>query len=356
MSEHSTPSARVTMAQVGRKCGYHPSTVGLALRNHPDIAESTRRTILKAAKEMGYTPDPALSSLIAHRRALKAPSGYSTIAIISDLSPPDRWRKIHHTGQEYFEGMKSQADRLGYKLDEFSIGREHRMEQRIDDILKARGIRSVIVTPLRSIDLPVSIDWESFCAIAIGHSLANPVLPCVTHQHRTGAQTAVKELLRLGYRRIALVLPYTYDKRVGFGWSAGFFGTSHLYRDRVECMCHYTTIDDDLCVPEVAEWIRQNRPEVVVTSQQHFHKYLRQLGYRIPEDIGFVQLDCNPDVAEISGINQNSAAVGRSAVDWIAMLQSGNRRGLPSVQEVRLITGQWMPGETVRRVGPSLID
>ena len=356
MKESYKAESRVTMADVGRRCGYHCSTVGLALRNHPRIKEATRQRILKAADELGYQPDPALSSLIAHRQNLRKPTGYSTIAILSDSSPAKWWRDTHYTGGEYFEGMRLQAEELGYKLEEFSIGNSHEKQERVDGILKARGIRSVIVAPMKATTLPVAINWSAYSAVAIGYSLTKPRLPCVTHQHRTGAQMAVEELLRLGYRKVALVLPFSYDKRVGHGSSAGFFCSSQLYRDRMEFHSYFTMDRNNLATTETLDWIRSNQPEAVITSQQHFHDYLIQQGFRIPGDIGYVELGWNRSRPEISGVNQNSVEVGREAVRWISMLQGGNRLGLPSVREIRLVEGTWMPGKTVRRVGPPRID
>ena len=356
MKESHKAKPRVTMADVGRRCGYHCSTVGLALRNHPRITEATRQRILKAAEELGYRPDPALSSLIAHRRNLQTPTGVSTIGVLSDSSPARRWRDSHFTGREYFEGMVHQANALGFQLDEFSIGNDHEKQKRVDGILKARGIRSVVVAPMHSLTLPLSIDWSAYSAVAIGYSLPKPRLRCVTHQHRTGAQMAVEELLRLGYQRVALILPFSYDKRVGHGSSAGFFCSSQLYRDRMEFLSYFTMDHNNLCTEEVLGWIRSNRPEAVITSQQHFHDYLVHQGFRIPEDIGYVELGWNRNRPEISGVNQNSTEVGKEVINWIAALNEVNRLGLPLVREIRLVQGTWVPGKTVRRVGAPRIE
>jgi LacI family transcriptional regulator len=46
-------------------------TVSLALRSHPRIPESTRKRIEAIARQIGYRPDPMLSSLVAYRNSVK---------------------------------------------------------------------------------------------------------------------------------------------------------------------------------------------------------------------------------------------------------------------------------------------
>lgn len=59
---------RVTMRDVARWAGgKHPSTVSLALQNHPAISPETRKRIQKAAKIAGYRRDPLLDAFNARR-------------------------------------------------------------------------------------------------------------------------------------------------------------------------------------------------------------------------------------------------------------------------------------------------
>ncbi|HEX7469541.1 MAG TPA: helix-turn-helix domain-containing protein, partial [Verrucomicrobiae bacterium] len=54
---------RVTVYDIAEKLGVSHSTISLALRNHPGISEKRREQVKKAAKEMGYVPDPHLAAL-----------------------------------------------------------------------------------------------------------------------------------------------------------------------------------------------------------------------------------------------------------------------------------------------------
>ena len=355
MTTHS--GKRVTLVDVGRKCGYHYTTVGLALRNHPGIPEHTRQKILAAVEELGYRPDPALRSLIAHRRTRKHSKGYSTIAIVSDQETPDGWHSDSLTGIACFNGMRERAETLGYRLAEFTVGPDHKNEQRLDSVLKARGIAAVIIAPLLDPENGrIDLDWSAYSAISVSHSLREPRLPRVTHQHRTAAQLAVESLMRLGYRRMALMNPLQFDMRVGFGTSAGFFGAIHLYADRLEGMSFAPRHYVDLACPEAVEWIHRCRPEVILSTEQHLRDYLVDNGLRIPDELGFAALGVHPGENDIAGIHENYETVGTEVIDLIARMQALNIRGIPRVPWVHLVQGEWVQGRTVRQIRDYIPD
>ena len=46
---------RINQAKIARDLGLSVITVSRALRNHPDLAEATKKRILDKARELGYT-------------------------------------------------------------------------------------------------------------------------------------------------------------------------------------------------------------------------------------------------------------------------------------------------------------
>ena len=75
---------RSTIRDIGRKTGYHYSTVSLALRDHPRIPDSTKQIIRAAAEGLGYRPDPMLSALCAYRLTKRPPKEQTVIAWITN--------------------------------------------------------------------------------------------------------------------------------------------------------------------------------------------------------------------------------------------------------------------------------
>ena len=75
MSE--TPLSRATIDDVAREAGVSTATVSRALRNHPYVAESTKRKVLSAVERLQY---------VANSNASRLASGQSrTVGLIAPL-------------------------------------------------------------------------------------------------------------------------------------------------------------------------------------------------------------------------------------------------------------------------------
>ncbi len=84
---------QTTIRLIARECGFHFTTVALALRNSSKVAASTRAKIQRVAQKLGYRPNPLVSALMAQKRALKKPEFSSVLAYVSfdgDPTPPSR--------------------------------------------------------------------------------------------------------------------------------------------------------------------------------------------------------------------------------------------------------------------------
>ncbi len=66
----STPPqpARVSLRDVAKTVGVSHVTVSLALRGDTRVSATRRTEIRAAAEQLGYRPDPMLSSLASYRR------------------------------------------------------------------------------------------------------------------------------------------------------------------------------------------------------------------------------------------------------------------------------------------------
>ena len=85
----ATLQIRPTLRDIGRKTGFHYSTISLALRGHPRIPEATKQIIREAAEGLGYWPDPMLSVLCAYRLTKRLPG--QTGDRLADEPPHPSW-------------------------------------------------------------------------------------------------------------------------------------------------------------------------------------------------------------------------------------------------------------------------
>jgi DNA-binding LacI/PurR family transcriptional regulator len=134
---------RITQRDIAREAGVDVSTVCLSLNGHPRIPAATRERITALAREMGYRPDPALSSIAMTRwqgrRDVKG-------LVIGFLGDPKADTEIEARIQE--AGAREQAKALGYGLERFSIA-AYPSPEKLARVLRARGIRGLIVAQTR---------------------------------------------------------------------------------------------------------------------------------------------------------------------------------------------------------------
>src|ERR1700710_1982102 len=109
-------SARVTLRDVAKRIGVSHSTISLCLRNHHSIPLKRREQVRRVATEMGYRPDPMLSSLAAYRNRNRPVTVQSAIAWINHWEQPEQLRKFREFDL-YWRGAASAAELLGYHLD-----------------------------------------------------------------------------------------------------------------------------------------------------------------------------------------------------------------------------------------------
>jgi hypothetical protein len=105
-----------------------------------------------------------------------------------------------------------------------------------------------------------------------------------------------------------------------------------------------------LDVPSIKRWIEAERPDVVISPRNHVIEMIREAGFRVPQQIGFLSLAASADPGHLlTGIDERPAHVGDAAIRLLtAQLQRGEF-GLPDFRQVMLIKPAWIDGRTLRR-------
>lgn len=102
---------------------------------------------------------------------------------------------------------------------------------------------------------------------------------------------------------------------------------------------------------ELRQWLKVNRPDVVI-SYTGASEWFSQLGYKIPEDLGFASLSLAQEISSISGIYQNNVRIGEAAVDFIISMLHSGERGIPRTPTRILVESEWIDGTTLRDQRP----
>lgn len=291
------------------------------------------------ATDMGYSPDPFVSALNAYRMAKQRVNFHGTIAWLSGYAG-----NVTHAG--LFQGAEKRARELGYRLEVFQLrGETATPMHRLEKIITARSIRSLIVAPQLNVESRLEIDWDRHSAIAVSHSLGNPELHLVTNDQSANLMLAMQSLAARGYRRIGLLLEQRLIQVTGGRWLAGYLAEREKLpsEDRLE----FLTFDEPAPTSVLRAWFRRNRPDAVITERGFWLKRLRgDLGLECPRDIG-VALVATTDAMPFAGIVENSARVGAVAVEQLVRMEHSDERGVPAHPLHIFIKGQWQDGPSV---------
>ncbi len=334
-----------TIRQLAAWAGLSPATISLALRNHPSIPAVTRERIHLLAQEKGYRIDPLVATLMAQLRSTRVKRATEKIAMLTFWSGPDDWRE-NINNRAYFEGAKARAYQLGYEIEAF-WGKDPSVSQsRLSRILHTRGIRGVIASPLPQARGHVSLEWEHFASSSIGYTVVQPI-PRIAHAHYNGMQLALRTLKRYGYRRVGYASLQAEANRVNRIW-LGSYLAHHFDPDHPGEMIP-PLLQRAVNKAEFAAWLQRYRPDAIVSNLPQFRFFLEELGYPVPEKVGYASLDAAANV-DVAGIDQLPEQLGVAAVDMVVRQIQNNEFGLPRHPILHLVDGVWRDGASIRHL------
>lgn len=343
-------SIGITMKSIAAQAGVTQATVSMSLANNPRIPAATRERIQAIAKKLGYQPNPYVSTLMRLRRQGKPLKDKPALALVSAMRTADGWKNHESlTIRQMREGALERATMRGYHAQEFWLHRDGMSNERFSEMLHARGIQGLLISPLADGDTPPALHWDYFAAVSISVPLPALTITTVCNDHYFSSLLAMRECFRRGYRRPGLALRNVHRLRFQGRWQAG-------YRVAVEMMPELTLVEplfvDDwnaTAVPQVTRWLKREKPDVVINlGGAPLHAMLTRAGWRMPEDIGFAWLACPRLGDTLSGVWQNGKLTGAMAVDALISMVERNERGMPEQATTVMLEGQWNEGRTLR--------
>ena len=236
------------------------------------------------------------------------------------------------------------------------------------------GLDGMILIAHRLDDLPVlhRLVTEGIQFVAVGLSSQAPedtALPCVDTDNVRGASEAVRHLLGLGHRRIALVnLAISQsnhsDRLEGYRRAMAAAGAAVTPSDMVLFPAYDATRFED----HIEEWLLRVRavgplPTAIFACDYHMAlatlRVLRRHGLRVPEDISLVSFDDPLSAAHLTPalttVRQPVYRLGRRAAQRLLQTLQGNSplhgmEILPTELIIRDSTRPLIAGRTTERV------
>lgn len=340
------PPRRVSLRDVAREVGVTHVAVSLALRGDARVSPTRRAEIKAAAERLGYRPDPMLSSLAAYRRAKSAVPISATIAWINQWPDPKALRRLQEF-DAYYRGAEATAASLGYRLEEFIMGRELSPE-RLHEILTARGVRGLLLPP-HALGLQLgAFDWSAYSIVRLGLSLPEPRVHAVVCDQSECGVLAWARVQGHGYRRIGFVSSPRFDRNTRGNFRAGFLrqqADQAPARSRMRPLI----VEEEVTpatLGQLRTWLDREQPDAVITTNSTLPALLAKLGVRVPRDLA-VATTSVLDGKFPAGIDQNCREIGAVALRTLASLIHQNERGVPQFARRILVEGRWVEGASL---------
>ena len=348
---------RITLSDVARKAGVHATTVSLALRNHRSLPDGTRQRLRAVAQAMGYRPDPLLRALVAYRGATGARRNPPTLAYVTNWSTPWGWKHVT-AHPEFYLGAQAKAQELGYQLEHFWLRAQGMSQERLGQILYARGISGILIASHgREMGDAVRFKWENFSGVKIDYFPHQPALHNVTNNQCDIIRLAMQRVLGAGYRRIGFVMHRGWDHAVDHLWTAGCLCEQralaageaippHFFPEP-EPVARWLNESQAEVFPEpqaFIKWFRKYRPEVVISKASFVLPIFREMGLSVPEDVAFVDVFLDDPSGRTAGVKQNHPTVGALAVEILAGQLQHNKYGVPEIPTTTYVEGTWFAG------------
>jgi len=346
--ESPRSNVRVSLRDVARAVGVSHVTVSLALRHDPRISVDRQQEVESVAKHLGYQPDPMLASLSAYRQAKRPVTIRSTVAWLNQWRDPKALRKLHEF-DNYWQGAKAAAERLGYRLEEFVL-KPDLTAARMQSILLTRNVRGILIPPHpMGLNLP-GFDWSLFSIVRFGASVKIPRAHIVTSDQTKCAAMAFSRVHERGYQRIGYVSSLRYDRDTKGNFRAGYLSSQDALlptrRHLPDLFLEEAPTPKE--IRNLRRWIKSVAPDAIISTLSCLPELLAGAGYRVPEDVAVATLSV-ADGHFDSGVDQDPFEIGRVAMSTLAGLIYQNERGIPEHCRRILVEGLWVDGTSLPR-------
>lgn len=290
---------------------------------------------------MGYVPDALVSEMMARVRGQQKPTqAKATLAWINSYPEEKAWHRIPWL-KGYLKGARKRASELGYGLDEIFLHDAKLIHPKgIERILKARGIRGVLVSPTFENRGVINLAWENFCGVVLDKMIQIPALDRVSPDYWSSTLLALQKLRGLGKRKIGLWLGLFQDQITQHQITAAY----RTWQENLPpSLARLEPMLPDLNPRESSKlfkhWVGKSKLDAVICIDDVVWGYLQTSGFK--NRVMLAHLNLYLECRIKCGIDQQHAELGAVAVDVLVSNLHGARVGVPSVPRETSVVGRW---------------
>ncbi|SNS67153.1 transcriptional regulator, LacI family [Micrococcales bacterium KH10] len=319
-----SPMRRPTIADVAELAQTSRGTVSFVINNRPGVATATRERVLRAMRELNWTPNRTARALSTSRAyAIGFILARDAMALSSDpfFAP-------------FIAGMETRLDESGHFLM-LRFANSHESERAAYlRLMEQRRVDGFVLSDLTQDDYRFDLLAEhSFPAVTLNVADRSTRLPSVSRSDEPGVAATVQHLIELGHRRIAYVggpFHYLHVARRRATWEATLRDSG--IEPGPAIASDFTASGGSAATAQLLDLPKNERPTAIVFANDLMAasgmSYALNRGLRVPEDLSITGYDDFELAAFLSPslttVRTDPTAWGAAAVDHLLALINGD--------------------------------
>src|ERR1035437_232640 len=182
-----------TIKEVAKLAGVSASSVSRALSGHPDVSAKMRNRVLESVEKLDYRPD-------YFAQGLRSGATHTVGFIIRDISVA--------LFADMAKGAERELEARGYSVLLMNSWRNSTLEVKHIDVLSHRRVDGLIasIASEGSVETVNALQGIKVPIVLLDREIAGVEADSVLFDHAAGMHDAIAALLKLGHRRIGLIV------------------------------------------------------------------------------------------------------------------------------------------------------
>ncbi len=320
--------------ELAKMLGISPASVSLVLNNKPGVSEATRNKVFSVIKELGC--EDLLPESVEETK---------TILFLVYRKNGTNTEETPYFSQIFsgiIEGVENQVKNSGYKL--MITYADSKSIISVVEKIKAEQIEGLLLLATEMIGDQMKLFSDMHVpTVIIDNYMESEDMDCVVINNEQGVDAAVSYLVSMGHRDIG----YLHVNGNAHNFMERYYGFLRSMSENQlsindEFLIEFSSSGGDAVYPELKERIGALKrfPTAFFADNDIIAIYamrvLREMGYRIPEDISVIGFD-NISLSQmldppLTTIQTPKYAIGCAAVNSLVRSMSGKSEGIQKIE------------------------
>lgn len=329
-----------TIREIAQVAGVSLGTVSQALRGTGKTSRKTCARIRRIADEMGYLPNPLLSTLAARRFRDTARQHLIPVVFASIAS-----REYSHSKLRYRDELKNSLQKLGYAF------RFERIANAADLVKASRrwyqqGVQGVIMSGIDNSQWLKEAHLAPFSLVKVGARIYNPIVHTVMADAVRGMELALTKALEAGAKRIGFVIHKHQEPVRDDILRTGLIAVYQTQEWRDSLVDPFYTYFDHIISPKYQpafdNWLKTKAPDLIIGHDLAL-EFLQQSTVKRAAKIPFYGLS-HQDNLDVPTVTEPVQEIAARAVEWLDSQIRRRECGIPDNPVCILVQPYWDPG------------